>query len=306
MHRYLAFLLIFGLTIAGFAQQKPAPPKHAVAAAHPSQNAPTPAGLPSEETVNSFLKETFGWNSDATWKVVSIKPSPAEGLAEVTVRMATPQGEQTTVFYVSEDQKHAVVGNIIPFGAHPYEHDREELQKGVNGVSRGPASSPVLLVEFSDLQCPHCKDAQPVIEQLLKDEPNARFVWQQFPLPMHDWAMKAASYADCLGRSNKDAYWKFVDEVFKQQAEITAANADEKLKAAVTSSGGNADEVSACAVKPETKTRIDKSIALGKAVNVTGTPTLFINGRKVEDVKGAAEILKKLVDFAAQQKETAR
>jgi protein-disulfide isomerase len=161
----------------------------------------------------------------------------------------------------------------------------------------------VLLVEFSDLQCPHCKDAQPVIEQLLADEPNARFVWQQCPLPLHDWAMKAASYADCVGRSNKDAFWKFVDAVFKQQSEITAANADEKLKATVTSSGGNADEVAACAVKPETKTRIDKSIDLGKAVDVTGTPTLFINGRKIADVKGTPpEILKKLVEFAAQER----
>jgi protein-disulfide isomerase len=303
LHRHFAVLLIVGLsTMAAFAQDKPAP-KKAVAAAHPSQNAPSPAGLPSEETVNGFLKETFGWNTDTTWKIVSIKPSPAQGLAEVTVRLASPGGEQNTVFYVSEDQKHAIVGNIIPFGTHPYQEDRQTLEKGVNGVSRGPTNAPVMLVEFSDLQCPHCKDAQPIIEQLIAAEPSARFVWQQFPLPMHDWAMKAASYADCLGRSNKDAHWKFVDEVFKQQSEITAANADEKLKAAVTSSGANANEVSACAAKPDTKTRIDKSIALGKSVDVTGTPTLFINGRKIADIKGTPpDILKKLVDFAAQQK----
>jgi protein-disulfide isomerase len=71
----------------------------------------------------------------------------------------------------------------------------------------------------------------------------------------------------------------------------------------VTSSGANANEVSACAAKPDTKTRIDKSIALGKSVDVTGTPTLFINGRKIADIKGTPpDILKKLVDFAAQQK----
>jgi protein-disulfide isomerase len=160
-----------------------------------------------------------------------------------------------------------------------------------------------MLVEFSDLQCPHCKDAQPIIEKLIADEPNARFVYQQFPLPMHDWAFKAASYADCLGRSNKDAFWKFLDDVFKSQSEITSANADEKLRAAVTAAGGNADQVAACAAKPDTKTRIDQSIALGKSVDVTGTPTLFINGRKISNVTGTPpDILKKLVDFAAQQK----
>ena len=303
MHRFASLTLTTVLVSAvALGQQRPAP-KHAVAAAHPSESAPSAAGLPSEETVNGFLQQTFGWDPQTSWKIVSIKPSPAQGLAEVTVKLATPQGEQNTVFYVSEDQKHAVVGEIIPFGAHPYAEDRAKLEKGINGVSRGPANAPVTLVEFSDLQCPHCKDAQPIVEKLLADEPNARFVYQQFPLPMHDWAFKASSYADCLGRSNKDAFWKFIDDVFKSQAEITVANADEKLKAAVTAAGGNADEVAACAIKPETKTRIDQSIALGKSVDVTGTPTLFINGRKIGNVAGTPnEILKKLVEFGAQQK----
>jgi protein-disulfide isomerase len=119
---------------------------------------------------------------------------------------------------------------------------------------------------------------------------------------MHDWAFKAGSYADCLGRTNKDAFWKFIDAVFNAQSDITAANADEKLKSLVTSSGGNAAEAAACAVKPDTKSRIDHSLALGKSVDVTGTPTLFINGRKISDIKNTPpDILKKLVDFAAQQ-----
>jgi protein-disulfide isomerase len=303
MARNVALTLIVALNVAlAFAQQNQNAPKHAVAAAHPSQTAPSPAGLPSEETVNGFLQQTFGWDTQTSWKIVSIKPSPAQGLAEVTVRLVNPQGEQNTTFYVSEDQKHAVLGQIIPFGTKPFAADQDRLEKGVNGPSRGPANSGVLLVEFSDLQCPHCKDAQPIVEKLVADEPNARFVYQQFPLPMHDWAFKAGSYADCLGRSNKDAFWKFIDAVFNAQSDITAANADEKLKSLVTSSGGNAAEAAACAVKPDTKSRIDHSLALGKSVDVTGTPTLFINGRKISDIKNTPpDILKKLVDFAAQQ-----
>ncbi len=57
------------------------------------------------------------------------------------------------------------------------------------------------MVEFSDLQCPHCKEAQPTIDKLLAEEKNARLVFQNFPLPSHDWAAKAAAYADCIGRS---------------------------------------------------------------------------------------------------------
>ena len=71
----------------------------------------------------------------------------------------------------------------------------------MNGPSRGPADAPVTLVEFSDLQCPHCKEAQPTIDKLMAEEKNARLVFQNFPLPAHDWAAKAAYYGDCIGRS---------------------------------------------------------------------------------------------------------
>jgi len=166
--------------------------------------------LPTEETVNSFMQQTFGYDSSVTWKIASIKPSVAEGLAEVTVLLTSPKGQSQTTFYVTPDGKHALAGDIMPFGAKPYAPAQEALTKGINGPAKGPAKAEVTIVEFSDLQCPHCKDAQPVIEKLLAAEPNARFVFQNFPLPMHNWANKAASYADCVGRASNDAFWKFV------------------------------------------------------------------------------------------------
>jgi protein-disulfide isomerase len=158
-----------------------------------------------------------------------------------------------------------------------------------------------MIVEFSDLQCPHCQKAAPVIDQLLALEPEAHFVFQNFPLPGHNWAEKAAEYADCVGRASNDGVWKFIQKTFDDQANITEANADEKLKAIATASGANADETAACAVKPDTKAGIEASVALGRSVGVSGTPTLFVNGRNVP-VGAPVDLMKKIVDFEASQK----
>jgi protein-disulfide isomerase len=260
------------------------------------------ANLPSEETVNSFLQQTFGYDSTVTWKITAIKPSIAAGLAEVDVVLSNSQGQSATTLYVTPDGKHALTGDILPFGAKPYQPAKEALLKGVNGPSRGPDKAPVTIVEFSDLQCPHCKDAQPIIDKLLTEEPNARFVFQNFPLPSHNWAAKAANYADCIGRSSKDAFWKFVQGTFDAQSSITEANADEKLTAIADTAGVKGSEMATCAAKADTKTRVEQSVALGQSVGVTGTPTVFVNGRRIGNVVGLPpEVLKGLVEFAAKQ-----
>jgi protein-disulfide isomerase len=269
----------------------------------PTKPAEKPAGLPSEATVDSFLHQTFGYQADLTWKIASIKPAPIPELAEVTVILASPQGQQQTRFYVAPDGQHALVGEIIPFGAKPFDPAKRRLEKGITGPERGPKDAPVTIVEFGDLQCPACKAAQPTIEALVAAEPNARFVFQNFPLAeLHNWAAKGAAYADCVGRASNDAFWKFVSKTYETQSDITAENADEKLTALADGAGVKGADIAACAVKPETKAHVDASIALGKSVDVTGTPTLFVNGRKVGSFDARmSDVYKSLVDFAAKE-----
>ncbi|HZQ21341.1 MAG TPA: thioredoxin domain-containing protein [Terriglobales bacterium] len=302
MQRKIANLILV-LTLAGVsgAQQKVAA-KHA-ATTQAEKTSPSAGGvnLPSEETVNSFMQQTFGYDPQLSWKVTSIKPAEARGLAEVSVLVTGPQGVQNLVFYTTADAKHAIAGDLMPFGAKPFEETREKLAKGVNGPTRGPANSKIMIVEFSDLQCPHCKQAQPVVDKLLADEPQAKFVFQNFPLPSHDWAAKAAAYADCVGRASTDAFWKFVQKTYDDQANITSSNADEKLTAIADASGVKGADIAACAAKPETTARLEHSLALGKEVGVNGTPTLFVNGRRIGNLGIPQETLKQLVDFEGKQ-----
>jgi len=294
-----SYVLIFILLFAGAmaTAQSPAPTKPADG----STGAPA-LNLPSEATVDSFMQQTFGYEAQVSWKIASIKPAPVPGLVQVDVVLATPQGQQASRFYVTADGEHAVVGDIIPFGAKPFDPTKKALEKGISGPSRGPKDAAVTIVEFGDLQCPACKAAQPAIEALVAAEPKARFVFQNFPLEMHNWAAKGAAYADCVGHTSNDAFWKFVAKTYETQADITAENADEKLTALADGAGVKGADIAACATTPVTKAHVDASLALGKAVNVTGTPTLFINGRTIGNVgQVPADSLKGLVEFAAKE-----
>jgi protein-disulfide isomerase len=296
--RLLAAFLFSGIAIA-----QTVPSLQTRPAANPAAS-PTAAtgatGLPTEDTVNSFLFQMFGYDPTVTWKVADIRPSEVPGLAEVLVVITNPQGSNANKLLVSSDGKHAISGDILPFGAKPFDDARAKLGKGVNGPAKGPAKAPVTIVEFSDMQCPHCQKAASAIDQLLAQEPDAHFIFQNYPLPMHNWAEKAAGYVDCVGRASNDAVWKFIQQTFDEQANITEANTDEKLKAIATAAGAKGDEIATCAVSPDTKARIEASLALGKSVGVNGTPTLFINGRSV-NAGLPIDVLKKIVDFEASQ-----
>jgi protein-disulfide isomerase len=288
----VVFLLTGILAAQTAATQKPA--------AQPASGAA--ANLPSEATVDSFMQQTFGYEPQMSWKISSIKPAPAPGLAEVNIVMSTPKGPSASRFYVTADGEHAVVGDIIPFGAKPFDPVKKKLEKGITGPSRGPKDAPVTIVEFGDLQCPACKAAQPAIEALVAAEPSARFVFQNFPLEMHNWAAKGAAYADCVGQASTDAFWKFVAKTYETQGDITAENADEKLTALADGAGVKGADIAACAGTPVTQSHVDASVALGKSVSVTGTPTLFINGRSIGSVGSVpVDTLKGLVEFAAKQ-----
>ncbi len=295
MRRILLWSVLTGLTLALAAQTttktdgRPATQK--------TEAAP---GTVTPEIVNSFMSHMFGYDPNLKWQIAQIKPAPAQGLTEVNVVVNNQEGQQQIFrLYVTPDGKNAVVGDLMPFGADPFAEARRELQ-AAKGPSQGPANGALTIVEFGDLQCPVCKTAQPIIEKLLSEMPNARLVFQPFPLPMHNWAMKAAKYGECVARQNNDAFFKFMKDVYAKQEQITLSNSDEQLKQSAAAAGLSGESVSACAALPAIESRIKQSIAVGTAVDVTGTPTLYFNGRKIASVTSTPyEVLKSLAEYQA-------
>ena len=271
----LAYVCVFSLSLA--AQNHGTSGQTGAKSTTTSSN----TSLPSEATVNAFLKEMFGWNSELTWKVADIKPSQAAGISEATAVFNTPRGSQVVHLYITPDQKYAFMAELLPFGADPFAEARQIL-KGANGPSHGPQDANITIVEFGDLECPACKAAQPNITKLMEEEPKARLIFQNYPLEqIHKWAMTAAKYLDCLGRENNDAAWKFISTTYDHQSEINEQNVEQMLKGYVKDSGGNPDTVAACASTPETEKRVRESMALAQKLDVTSTPTFFINGRRL-------------------------
>jgi protein-disulfide isomerase len=270
-----------------------AAPKKAGAATHP---AAANAALPTAAEIDAYLKRSFGYDPGVSWQVLEIRESDVPGIAEIIV--SVNKGEPYHLFFSAPAQK-AFVGQMIPFGPNPYASTRAKLQ-GAFGPSKGSATAPIQIVEFSDLECPHCKAAQPVIEKLQGDFPQVRFVFQQFPLPasIHPWAMKAALYADCASQMNKENFWKYVDSIFDNQGGIALATAEDKLKELATAAGYDGQKISACAASPEAEARVKKSLDLGQTLNVNQTPTVFVNGRAVLGLGGIPyDNLKNLVQF---------
>jgi protein-disulfide isomerase len=323
MRNLLKFSALFLLLSLPLLAQTTAKPAAAPAAKADSQASALPPGAPSVELTEAYFKRVFGYDPNLQVHVASILASPMPDLFEIVTVFVTPEGQQVLRWYVSKDLQHAIVGELRPFGADPYEKERKELAKSAFGPTKGPVNAKLLFVEFADLECPSCREAQPAMEKLYADYPDARFIFQSFPLTsLHPWAFRAASYLDCIARTDPEKAFVFADAVFKHQREIESivhrtgddgkSHVDEvevngRMRFYTDTAGADPNKIQACADSPETKARIDRGFELGKSVGVTGTPTLFLNGRLVGNPGNIPyEALKAVINFEAEQAAAAK
>jgi protein-disulfide isomerase len=242
---------------------------------------------PSRETVEAFLRVSWGYDTDRVWQVQAIEKTPALGVSKVTALVAQKNDPQqqlaTLVFYVTPDGKHLIASDVLPFGATPYADARRILSERADGPSRGAADRKFELVEFADLQCPHCKAAQANMDQLVADFPKARIVFEHYPLPMHSEAKRAAEYGVCVTKlGGSSSFFTYAASVFDGQDGLnTPDGATLTLNAAVTKAGQDPAKVAACAALPATVAAVDASAKLARDANVNETPTLLVNGRSV-------------------------
>jgi protein-disulfide isomerase len=154
---------------------------------------------------------------------------------------------------------------------------------------RGPADAKVLIVEFSDFQCPACRVAEPTARQILSlYDGRVRFVFKDFPLRMHEWARAGAYAAECAGRQGQ--FWPYHDRLYDHQDEWTNAKADDFLAGYARDLKLDMAAFDACRLDPATKAAVDTDVKDGGNAWVSATPTFFIDGRRFVGFRELAEL----------------
>jgi len=264
------------------------------------------ATSPTVEEVNSFLKALWGYDDGRTWMVAGILKTPAPGVAKVVVYVAdkaNPGKSSQSVFYTTPDGKHAIAGDVIDFGAKPFEVTRQILEARANGPAQGAASKQLELVEFADLECPHCKEAEATMDNLAREFPQAHIVFENLPIPeLHPYAMRAAEEGVCVRKAKGDAaFYTYAEAVFAKQSELTLTGVDAALAAAVTAAGDDPKDAAACAQTDLASDDVRASMALAADLNVNQTPMLAVNGQLLPISGIPYDTLKRIIAFRAGQ-----
>ncbi|HBF12468.1 MAG TPA: hypothetical protein DDW49_03615 [Deltaproteobacteria bacterium] len=139
--------------------------------------------------------------------------------------------------------------------------------------SQGPKDAPIVLIEFSEFQCPFCKKTRPTIRQILDTyKDKVHYVFRDFPLSFHKNAPKAAQAANCAGDQGK--YWEMNDKLFENQQALDIEN----LKKYAGELKLNTSKFNECLDSDKFAAEIAKDEQDGESVGVSGTPAYFING----------------------------
>jgi protein-disulfide isomerase len=216
-----------------------------------------------------------------------------------TVTIEGSDGKKDYTFLISKDRNTMLRLVKFDLSKDPY----SDLMSKINATgrpTRGAKSAKVVVVNFDDFECPFCSRMhQTLFPELLKEYGDrVTFVYKDYPLvEIHPWATHAAVDANCLATQNADAYWDFADYIHANQREVSNEKTPDARFAALDrltllqGQKHNLDAVKlqAC-VKAQDDGPVKASMKEGDAIGVSATPTLFINGEKIDGAVPPGEL----------------
>jgi protein-disulfide isomerase len=241
-------------------------------------------GALDKSIFEKYLRHIELYRADVTYKIGDPQPSKyLPGFSEVLVHLIFDAVEKDELFYVSADGQTIIRGDVFNLGKSPFQANVDKLSL-MDQPSFGPADAPVTIVEFGDFECPDCKAEAPVLRHDLGEgfAGKVRVYFKNFPLEsVHPWARAAAITGRCVFQQGQPAFWKFYDWIYENQEQITGDNLNSKVQTWAGENGLDTVKLGKCVDTKATEPEVNRSIEEGHELGVSGTPTLFINGRKI-------------------------
>jgi protein-disulfide isomerase len=296
--RGIAKLAVAVLALSGVAGEAMAQTSAvASAASKPAVNAASQSAL--QKNIEAYLRHLYAFGPEVQLTISEPKPSMVPGLLETTVDLKSGEGTETAKFYISNDGKYMVRGEVSDLSKDPLAETRALIQMK-DAPSLGDPQAPITLVEFSDFECPVCKNLHDALRGLLPNYPQVRVVFKDFPIEqLHPWARTAALAGRCAYRQDPNAFWKMYDAIYDHQDIISASNAWAKMNDYAADAGLNPEVFKACLASPEAGEAVNASRANGQQLEVNSTPTVFINGRRI--VGADAQLLERYIRYETAQ-----
>src|SRR5215472_9074958 len=259
-------------------------------------------------TLEAYVRHLFLISPQVAVAVGDPKPSDLPGFKEVKIRLSQGPQYQDVALFVSNDGKKIVQGSFFDIANNPFKPEIDKIHTQFQ-PSLGTAGAPVVIVVFSDLQCPHCKgEAEMLRQNLIQNYPkDVRLYFKDFPIEsLHPWAKAAAMAGRCIFGQSNDAFWAYHDWVFGHQESFTPTTLNQQiLDWAKDQKGLDAAKLGACIDKKTSEPEVDAEMKEARDLEVNGTPTMFINGRRISQTIDWAN-LKNIIDMEIEYQKVAK
>jgi len=258
--------------------------------------------------MEAYVRHLYVLKPEIKVQVADPKPAQVEGFLEVVVHASLGDAAQDFPFLISKDGSKILQAIVYDVNSNPFKADLDKLKTEFQ-PSLGTPGAPVVLVAFSDFECPVCKNEATMLRQnLISTYPTqVRFYLKDFPLDsIHQWARPAAIAGRCVFRQNSSSFWSYYDYIYAHQTDITAVNVKDKvMEWAKGEKDIDALQLARCMDTKATEAEVNKNVAEGHTLDVVGTPTLFVNGRRIPQVIDWTN-LRGIIDYEIEYQKTAK
>jgi protein-disulfide isomerase len=234
--------------------------------------------------LEAYVRHLLAVMPEVSIKVDDPKPSSVSDLQQIDIHLSYQGRSQEEIFYLTKDGHNLVRGYLYDLKKNPFQADLDKLKTDLS-PSFGAAGAPVVIVVFSDFECPNCKEEAKVLRQNLPNNyaKEVRLYFKDFPIEqIHPWAKPAAIAGRCIFRQNPAAFWQYHDWMYDHQSEITADNLKTKvLEFSKIAPDLDGMQLGRCIDTKATEAEVDASIAEARSLKVDATPTMFVNGRRL-------------------------